>query len=224
VPRILIADDHGLYRKGLRSTLHAELADLEICEANCLDLALVAIEADQHFDLVLIDLYMPGILSFESLREARACYPKIRFLAISASEAKGDVLGCLDAGLHGFVSKLQPDHEIVAAVEHVLRGAIYVPPWLTQAGVFEAEFFGSRPRRKAQDSLPKLTPRQKDVLPLLAKGMSNKEIARVLKIAEATTKIHAAALSRALGARNRTEAVIAAHELLQKNNASHHKA
>jgi DNA-binding NarL/FixJ family response regulator len=74
---------------------------------------------------------------------------------------------------------------------------------------------------KAQDSLAKLTPRQRDVLPLLAQGMSNKEIARALKIAEATTKIHAAALCRVLGVRNRTEAAVAARQLLQTKRESH---
>ena len=217
MPRILVADDHGLYRKGLRSTLEAALANLEVTEADSLDAALIAIEADGRLDLVLVDLNMPGLVTFDSLREARECYPKIRFLVISASDAKEDVLNCLAAGLHGFVSKLQPDDEIVAAVKSVLIGCIYVPPWLAQVGVLGlGRSFGSslQPYLKVQDPLAKLTPRQRDVLPLLARGMSNKEIARALKIAEATTKIHAAALCRALGARNRTEAAVAARALL----------
>jgi DNA-binding NarL/FixJ family response regulator len=221
MPRILIADDHGLYRKGLRSTLEAALPVLEICEAHCLDEALIAIEADDCFDLVLIDLYMPGVLSFDSLRAARECYPKLRFMVISASDARDDVLASLGAGLHGFVSKLQPDSEIVAAVEQVLDGAIYVPPWLAQARFFESGRSGLQTHLKAQDSLARLTPRQRDVLPLLAQGMSNKEIARALKIAEATTKIHAAALCRVLGVRNRTEAAVAARQLLQTKRESH---
>jgi DNA-binding NarL/FixJ family response regulator len=211
------ADDHGLYRKGLRGTLEAALPNLEVTEADSLDAALIAIEADGRMDLVLVDLNMPGLVSFDSLREARECYPKIRFLVISASDAKEDVLSCLAAGLHGFVSKLQPDDEIVAAVKSVLIGCIYVPPWLAQVGVLGlGRSFGPglHPYLKVQDPLAKLTPRQRDVLPLLARGMSNKEIARALKIAEATTKIHAAALCRVLGARNRTEAAVAARALL----------
>lgn len=217
MPRILVADDHGLYRKGLRSTLEAALPDLEVTEADSLDAALIAIEAESQLDLVLVDLNMPGLVSFDSLREARECYPKIRFLVISASDAKEDVLGCLAAGLHGFVSKLQLDDEIVASVKYVLSGCIYVPPWLAQVGVLgPGRCFGpaSQPYLKVHDPLAKLTPRQRDVLPLLARGMSNKEIARALKIAEATTKIHAAALCRVLGARNRTEAAVAARAIL----------
>jgi DNA-binding NarL/FixJ family response regulator len=220
MPRILVADDHGLYRKGLRSTLEAALPNLDICEADSLDAALIVIEAAGNLDLVLIDLNMPGVISFESLREARECYPKIRFLVISASDAKDDILACLATGLHGFVSKLQPDDEIVAAIKHVLSGCIYVPPWLAQVGVFGPDrSFGTglQPYLKIQDPFAKLTPRQRDVLPLLARGMSNKEIARTLKIAEATTKIHAAALCRVLGARNRTEAAVVARDLLNQS-------
>jgi DNA-binding NarL/FixJ family response regulator len=162
---------------------------------------------------------MPGFISFDSLREARECYPKIRFLVISGSDAKEDVLRCLAAGLHGFVSKMQPDDEIVTAVKSVLRGGIYVPPWLAHVGMLEpSRRFGPglQSYLKVQDPLAKLTPRQRDVLPLLARGMSNKEIARALKIAEATTKIHAAALCRVLGARNRTEAAVVARNLLSR--------
>jgi DNA-binding NarL/FixJ family response regulator len=84
--------------------------------------------------------------------------------------------------------------------------------------VFESTRRGSQSRMGHQDPVAKLTPRQRDVLPLLAKGMSNKEIARALNIAEATTKIHAASLCRILGVRNRTEAALAARELLHKQN------
>jgi DNA-binding NarL/FixJ family response regulator len=215
--RILVADDHGLYRKGLRSTLEAALPNLEVSEADSLDATLIAIEADSNLDLALIDLNMPGLVSYENLREIRESYPKTRFLVISASDAREDVLGCLAVGLHGFVSKLQPDDEIIGAVKQVIRGCIYVPPWLAQVGLLGSvrSLFPNMLPCLARDPLAKLTPRQRDVLPLLARGMSNKEIARTLNIAEATTKIHAAALCRVLGARNRTEAAVTARALLE---------
>lgn len=226
MPRILVADDHGLYRKGLRTTLKASFSKLEIVEADSLEAALIKIEADGNLDLVLIDLNMPGLVSFDSLREARERYPRTRFLVISASDAKADVLNCLAAGLHGFVSKLQPEEEIVYAVKHVLNGCIYVPPWLAQVGMLGSTtgFYNSNlysspnlyTSSRLQDRFARLTRRQRDVLPLLARGMSNKEIARALNIAEATTKIHAAALCRVLGVRNRTEAAVAARTLLEQ--------
>jgi DNA-binding NarL/FixJ family response regulator len=215
--RVLIADDHGLYRKGLRSILEGAIAGLDTCEANCLDAALVALEADGRFDLVIVDLNMPGVISYESLAEARACYPETRFMVVSASNAKEDVLACLAVGVHGFVSKLQHDHEIVGAVEHVLGGAIYVPPWLSNPRYDDITPPRRRPIEQARVCpSSKLTVRQRDLLPLLARGMSNKEIARELAISEATTKIHAAAVCRVLGVRNRTEAAVVASELQQK--------
>lgn len=220
MPRILVADDHGLYRKGLRSTLEAALPKSEVFEADSLEAALIEIEAEGNLDLVLVDLNMPGLVSFDSLREARECYAKIRFLVISASDAKADVLSCLASGLHGFVSKLQPEDEIVAAVKYVLSGCIYVPPWLAQVGVLGSNGFfapGFQSSPKLQDQFAKLTPRQREVLPLIARGMSNKEIARALNIAEATTKIHAAGLCRVLGVRNRTEVAVAARVFLEQN-------
>lgn len=222
MPRILVADDHGLYRKGVRSTLKAAFSKAEIVEANSLDTALIEIEAPGNLDLVLIDLHMPGFGSFDSLRQVRERFPRTKFLVISASDNKTDVLNCLAAGLHGFVSKLQTEDEIVNAVKHVLNGSIYVPPWLSQIGEpnstksFTCGFHSSP---KAQGKFAMLTARQRDVLPLLARGMSNKEIARALNISEATTKVHAAALCRVLGVRNRTEAAIAAREFLLEQSA-----
>jgi DNA-binding NarL/FixJ family response regulator len=193
---------------------------VEVSEADCLEGALIAIEAQGNLDLILMDLNMPGFVSFDTLREARECYPRARFMILSASDAKEDVLESLAAGLHGFVSKLQLDDEIVAAVKYVLSGCIYVPPWLAHLSVLapsRCSNLGLPSHARDQSPPPRLTPRQRDVLPLLARGMSNKEIARTLKIAEATTKIHAAGLCRLLGAKNRAEAAVAARVLLDQS-------
>jgi DNA-binding NarL/FixJ family response regulator len=214
MPRILIADDHGLYRKGLRVALEAALDDVHISEADCLDATFALLEAKRDFDLVLLDLNMPGMMSLESIRAARECYPGIRFAIVSASEDRSDILNSLAAGVHGFVSKLQPDEEIIAAVHHILVGGIYVPPLVAQLGFSgpSADEIGE----EQEVDLGKLTPRQRDVLPLMARGLSNKEIARALNIAEATAKIHAAALFRVLGVRNRTEAAVKARVFLDR--------
>jgi DNA-binding NarL/FixJ family response regulator len=128
------------------------------------------------------------------------------------------MLAALAAGLHGFISKHQSDAEIIAAINDILSGRIYVPCSLVEAGDREASVSqGNReaaPFLSTEADLSMLTKRQREVLQLLARGMSNKEIARVLKIAEATTKIHMAALLRALGARNRTEAAYKAGNLI----------
>jgi DNA-binding NarL/FixJ family response regulator len=121
------------------------------------------------------------------------------------------VLNCLSAGFHGFVPKLLSDEESFSAIEDLLSGRIYVPRWLADDDI-------SRPAIQQVvnfdlESL-RLTRRQNEILPLLAQGMSNKEIARELSIAEGTSKVHTAALLRALGARNRTEAAFMAAKLV----------
>jgi DNA-binding NarL/FixJ family response regulator len=215
--RVLVIDDHGLYRKGLRTALEASFPNFEVLEACSLEAALVEIKIDPNLDLVLVDLHMPSLVPFKSLRELRECCLKARFLVLSASNARVDVLNCLSAGFHGYVSKLQPEDEIINAVKQVLDGHIYVPSWLAHIGLpgSAVAFSNLTPGLNCEGSLAKLTRRQREVLPLLARGMSNKEIARTLNIAEATTKVHAAALCRVLGVRNRTEAAAAARTFLK---------
>ncbi|WP_406855706.1 response regulator transcription factor [Alsobacter sp. KACC 23698] len=222
MPRLLIADDHGLYRKGLRCALEAAIPDAEVTEADGFDGALARLEDSGAFDLVLLDLNMPGLVFPDSLREVRACYPRMRFAILSASDTRADMLASLAAGANGFISKLQMDEEIVAAVEDILSGRIYVTPLMVKATVSTQAWGEAGPARPAEPvadvDYGRLTPRQRDVLPLVARGLSNKEIARELKIAEATTKIHMAALLRVLGVRNRTEAAVRAQMLLTRGD------
>lgn len=213
MPRILIADDHGLYRRGLRMALESAMAEVQVIEANCIDAALSQLEDSDCVDAALVDLHMNGLISLSVLKEVRDSYPGTRFVIISASDSRADILDTLDAGLHGFISKAQSDEEIVAAVTDILTGRIYVPPVLARgpirmAGEGRERIAGERSAIERSLDLQKLTPRQRDVLDLIAEGLSNKEIARRLKIAEATTKIHVAALMRALDVRNRTEAAV----------------
>lgn len=214
--RVLIVDVHGLYRKGLRSTLEAAISDIQVLEAGSLQAAREQFEPDGNLDLVLVDLNTPGVVSLQTLRTARESHPKTRFAAMAAFCTRADIVRSLDAGLHGFISKAQPDDEILSAIRDILSGRIYVPLSLAQVADTLAKDRGvpgpDAPSSPVENEarVERLTPRQREVLPLLARGMSNKEIARALKIAEGTTKIHASSLLRLLGVRNRTEAAVKA--------------
>lgn len=151
---------------------------------------------------MLADIDQSGSHALERLKAERASHPAIRFAVMSASDSRDCISASLTGGMHGFVSKRQSDEDILFAIKEILSGGIYVP-WSSAKG------FGG-----ASDHIFKLTPRQQQVLRLLSLGMSNKEIARALRIAESTTKIHAAMLMRALGVRNRTEAAFKAGKLL----------
>ncbi len=203
--RILIADDHALFRKGLRLLLSDSYPKADVRDVDSLDAALEGLSNSAPVDLAILDLRMPGMAGVESLRAVREAYPETAILVLSGSDARNDVLGALGAGVHGYVVKSSPDADLLSAIERVRRGQVYVPPQLASAAVPEAP-----PMTEPPIAFEGLTPRQKDVLRLLAKGKSNKEIARELDLAEGTVKIHLAAVLRFLKARNRTEAAVLA--------------
>lgn len=193
---ILVLDDQGS-RNGLGKLLRTFLPD-RIIEASKLPHTGIA----ESFDLILIDA---GSLNgdtqkmFAEWREAR---PATRFAVISGSKSKAEALHFLAVGFHGFLHKLQTNEELLAGIHDLLMGRVYIPSSVVDGDTDEDAAL----QNKANQETLKLTRRQNEVLALLARGMSNKEIARELNIAEGTSKIHTAALLRAIGARNRTEA------------------
>ncbi|MCQ8873837.1 response regulator transcription factor [Mesorhizobium sp. LMG17149] len=211
--RIIIADDHGLYRRGLRLALMAGIPDLEIFEAACFDTVISLLEDQAPVDLAVIDLHMPGLSGQDDLRDVLPAHPDTRFAIVSGTDSRAEILTALSIGLHGYIVKSQTDEEVVLAVNEILAGRIYVPALLSQRSKESVRLPSEAPmqmphRTISVNNLGRLTSRQKEVLRLMAEGYSNKEIARSLEIAEATTKIHAAAVLRELGARNRTEAAV----------------
>ena len=207
---ILVVDDHGVYRAGLRGVLEARFPHSRVVEARTLS----GVGSNKLFDLILID---SGSLSYETLdllAEFHEVRPATRVAVMLTSKARNDVLNYLSAGFHGVVHKLQSDEELLTAVSDLLSGRIYVPGWVADT---HDEDLDRPTHAHIQRETLKLTSRQNEVLNLLARGMSNKEIARELNIAEGTSKIHTAALLRALGARNRTEAAFMAAKLVRSN-------
>jgi DNA-binding NarL/FixJ family response regulator len=209
VSAILVVDDHGVYRAGLRGVIQSRFPCSHVVDAPKLS----SVASDKLFDLILID---SGCLSYETLDRLDEFYevrPETRVAIMLIAKTRTEVLNYLSAGFHGVVHKLQPDEELLAAVADLLSGRIYVPGWLADAS--DEDIRGLSSANIRQETLKlKLTPRQTEVLHLLARGMSNKEIARQLNIAEGTSKIHTAALLRALGARNRTEAAFMAAKVV----------
>jgi DNA-binding NarL/FixJ family response regulator len=218
MPLILVLDEQTFYRAGLRSLISAEIPRAEVIEASNLPQALDHIR-NSTIDLVLVGTSRSSLTALDSLKAARETSPATRFAVVSTSDARAEILATLSTGFHGFISKRQSDTEILTAVTSILAGRIYVPASFAKIG--EDDVLGSRFHREGSPTLTtatdvsKLTRRQREVLTLLARGLSNKEIARALDIAEATTKIHMAALLRGLGVRNRTEAAFKAANLVR---------
>jgi DNA-binding NarL/FixJ family response regulator len=205
---ILVIDEHSVYRRGVRELIEARIQRTQVLEATRLEL----LAESQYADLVLIDSGSLNHHLLDLLKEAHELNPTTRFAVMSASNTRADVLKCLSAGFHGFVDKLQSDEEFLGAIEDLLSGRIYVPGWIADGDGDTPEL---PPSVNTQVQMPKLTPRQKEILPMIAQGMSTKEIALHLGIAEGTIKIHTAGVLRALGARNRTEAAFIAAKLVR---------
>ena len=213
--RILVLDGHSICRTGLCSLISAEMPCAEVIEASDPNEALAQIRAGV-FDLVLVGTGRPSLGPLDLPKLAREASPATRFAIISASDTRADILATLAAGFHGFISKHQSDTDILTAITDILSGRIYVPRSLAEAGdgdPLNGRFSDEELPARSTEAILKLTKRQSEVLSLLARGRSNKEIARSLDIAEATTKIHLAALLRVLGVRNRTEAAFKAATL-----------
>ncbi|MFY9992625.1 MAG: response regulator transcription factor [Rhodoplanes sp.] len=213
----LVCDGQSVYRTGLRDLIRAKVACAEVIDASNLNDALSQIR-HSVFDLVLVGTDRSGLEQLDFLKAAREASPATRFAVVSASDTRADILATLSAGFHGFISKHQSCTEILAAVTSILAGRIYVTPSFAKTGggnALSSQFDGEAlPALSTKADVLKLTKRQREVLTLLARGLSNKEIARALAIAQATTKIHMAALLRALGVRNRTEAAYKAGNLV----------
>jgi DNA-binding NarL/FixJ family response regulator len=201
--RALIADDHELFRSGLRQLLVDELNAEDVREADSMDQALDALTSEGGRDLILVDWRMPGMSGAESLAALRDGFPEAKVAVVSAWEERADILAAFGAGVHGYIPKSLSSGEIAAALRSILDGAVYAPPSLGRRDAAPA----STPRQPATAGIDKLTGRQREVLDQLLKGQSSKEIARSLDIAEGTVKIHLAAIYRAVGVRTRAEAI-----------------
>jgi DNA-binding NarL/FixJ family response regulator len=210
--KILIADDHALFREGLRYVLARLEPQVEVIEARDGAEALEILGRRPDVDLILLDLAMPGVDGLAGLRALRARLPAVPVVILAASEEPTDIRLALDGGAMGFISKSSTSEVMLGALRLVLAGGVYLPPTL-----LERQRSGARTKdggRKTLETLG-LTPRQHDVLRLLSQGRSNKEIARTLDLTEGTVKLHVSAILRALEVDNRTQAVVAAARLLE---------
>jgi DNA-binding NarL/FixJ family response regulator len=202
--KILVCDDHALFRAGLRLVLRDLDGSAELLEAAGAEETLRLVEAHPDLDLLLMDLEMPGMSGLDALDMLRARVPAIPVAIVSASERQADVRGALERGAAGFIPKSSSAPVLLAALRLILSGGIYVPPLVLAAMPTEQRLVPAADRRRARAA--RLTPRQLEVLELMAAGRTNREICDALGIAEGTVKAHVATVLGTLGVANRTEA------------------
>ncbi|HZQ13783.1 MAG TPA: response regulator transcription factor [Pseudolabrys sp.] len=205
--RLLIADDHPLFRGALREAVAGLLDHVEIAEAGTFDAAAELLEKNADLDLILLDLAMPGARGFSGLMYMRAQYPSVPVVVISATDDPAVIRRCMEFGASGFIPKTLGVEAMRAAIKRVLDGGVWTPPDVDlTAG--SGEQTGELMARMAT-----LTPQQVRVLMMLSEGLLNKQIAFQLGVSEATVKAHVSAILQKLGVESRTQAVIAAAKI-----------
>ncbi|MFM8746432.1 MAG: response regulator [Aestuariivirga sp.] len=204
--RILIVDDHPLFREALKQAVSAGLAGAEVALAGSLAQAIAHLDEDGDCDLVLLDLRMPGVQGLSGLIYLRAQYPNVPVAIVTAADEPGLAGKALNLGASGFIPKTSGIDTILAAVKSVLAGDIWAPGGGQPAA---ADKEGEDIARRVAT----LTAQQIRVLMMLKEGLLNKQIAYELDVSEATVKAHVSAILQKLHFASRTQAVIAASRI-----------
>jgi len=206
---ILIVDDHPLFVEALQRAIVSAFPGTETREAISIEAAKTMLDGRLPFDIILLDLAMPGIRGFEGLLELRTLHPKLPIVVVSALEDPRIVQDVMRYGAAGFISKSADRAEIAAALKDVMEGSLtlpkgYRPPEMPQA---------SQAHGNLVERLKTLTPKQLSVLRMLRQGLLNKQIAHELQIEETTVKAHVSEILRKLNVSSRTQAVIEAQKI-----------
>jgi len=210
--RVLIADDHPLYCEALRAVVPQACPEAEIREAASQAEVLAAVTSDAVFDLVLLDLNIPGASGFSCLSALRRVAPLTPVVVISAVDDARTMQEVILGGANAYVPKSAPRQVLVNAIGAILAGGTYMPAEVV-AALRESH---AQSREEPAAARDELTLRQRRVLELLSQGLSNKQIARTLEISEITVKAHVSSIFRKLGVTNRVQAVIEAGRVLGK--------
>jgi DNA-binding NarL/FixJ family response regulator len=199
--RVLVADDHPIVRSGIAALAGSD-PEVEVVGEASTGIEAVDMALALRPDLVLMDLQMPGIGGDEATARIVAAEPGIRVIILTTYESDGRILGAIEAGASGYLLKAAPQEEILAGIRSVARGEVVVAPSI-------AALLVARARTPAVT----LSPRETEILRLVAAGHSNPAIAALLFLGEATVKTHLLHTFEKLGVRDRTRAVTRAMEL-----------
>lgn len=205
--RLIIVDDHPLFRDALKAALSANTPAMAIKEAGSLDEATRMLGDDGDVDLVLLDLKMPGVQGLSGLAYLRAQHPDVPVCIVSGHEEPAVMRRALALGASGYIPKSTPGDTMRAAVAAILDGNVWAPETAAASTAHEREIDDLSRR------LATLTPQQVRVLMMLRAGLLNKQIAYELDVSEATVKAHVSAILQKLNVDSRTQAVIAASKI-----------
>ncbi len=211
--KILIADDHPLFREAIHNVITDGFPGTEVMETADLDSALLLTQEHDDLDLILLDLNMPGMHGLNGLINLRNEAPTIPVVIVSAEQDKQIVLQAITYGAVGFITKSSPRAQMTEAIEQILNGQVYLP-----SDIIRTQKNPTRHRQNdapsfAPELLQALTRKQLLVLERMTKGESNKQIAYHLEIAETTVKAHVSAILHKLNVHNRVQAILSAGDI-----------
>ena len=204
--RVLIIDDHPLYREGIKALLSGLEPGLESMGVGTVAEAVAAANEEPAFDLILLDMNLPRVGRLEALHQIKAAFDSAAVVIVSGEEDPALILQTIDAGAAGYIPKSTDSALTIQALRVVLAHGVYLPASVLNAGA-------SGQRHGAASAIPEMGPKQRSVLDRLLQGKSNKVIARELDIAEGTVKAHLSAVYQMLGVNSRTQAMRRVHEL-----------
>lgn len=198
----LVIDDHPLFLDALKLAVHAAFPEAEIEEANSLSSAKEMLSRHSSYDLVMLDLNMPGTHGFDGLLDLRSLYPKLPVVIVSAIEDPETIHRAITCGAAGYIAKSVRKPELVEAIQGVMNGEVYLP------ASYEPPDETNSEEAEIIKRLKTLTPQQLRVMRMLKQGLLNKQIAYELSVGETTVKAHVSEILRKLGVASRTQAVI----------------
>ena len=207
---ILVADDHDLVREGVKSSLQELAPPITILGANCIAAVLQQLPANPNIDIVLLDLGLPDAEQFSGLLQIKEIAPDTPVAILSSLADQESVHAALAAGADGYIPKTSSKKAMLQAIQLILAGEIYLPSILLQGSQDARSTANVTNLPQRRDGATGLTKRQVEVLELIEKGLSNKEIARLIFCTEGTVKAHVTAILKTLGVNSRAKAVIAA--------------
>jgi len=209
---ILIADDHPLFRIALSQAINLIFEDARISEAGSIDDLQKLMARGDNYDLLLLDLQMPGAHGFSGLIYLRGQYPEVPVVVVSGNDQDKIIAKAINHGASGFIPKSTDLPDMAAAIKMVLAGALWMPPgFKTPDQDMQAEEIS------IAQTVATLTPQQFRVFTLLSEGMLNKQIAYEMGVAEGTVKAHVTGILKKFGAYSRSHLIIAAQKLEAKD-------
>lgn len=206
--KLLVVDDHALIREAVRHVAAGLEPGAQVFTAADCEQGFALAEKDADIELLLLDFNLRGLAGVPAIKAWRARFPALPVVVLSSAEDRATVLAAMAAGAAGFVPKSSSNEVMLSAMRLVLAGGKYLPPEV----LARADAAAARPAPASLDSLG-LSPRQMDVLKLIAEGKPNKIICDELGLAERTVKAHVTEVLRALGVHSRTQAALAAARL-----------